>query len=159
MKDRYPSIYYCYCKKVKNPEFDPWGVPHSCNMRCEKSKECGHSCLMLCHPGKLAGINFILNFFLGPCPPCPKMVKNSCHCSKSNPVTRRCCNKFWSCDKKCNKLLKCKQHLCEQICHPEDCQQCDKTSLQFCKCKKKRKETPCTEIIWECGQVNLKKII
>lgn len=100
----------------------------------------------------------IIYFLKGPCPPCPKMVKNTCYCSKSNQVTRRCCNKFWSCDKKCNKLLKCKQHLCEHICHPGDCQQCDKTSLQFCKCKKKRKETPCTEIIWECGQVNLKKL-
>ncbi|RNA28661.1 NF-X1-type zinc finger NFXL1 [Brachionus plicatilis] len=141
-KESYPSIYHCYCKKVKNPDFDPWGVPHSCNMRCDKPKQCGHPCLMLCHPG--------------PCPPCPKMVKNTCHCSKSSPVTRRCCNKFWQCDKKCNKLLTCKQHLCETICHPGDCGQCNKTSLQFCKCKKKRKETSCTQTIWECGQKCLK---
>ncbi|CAF0705787.1 unnamed protein product [Brachionus calyciflorus] len=141
-KESYPSVYHCYCKKTRDPLFDPWSVPHSCNQRCDKLKQCGHSCLMLCHPG--------------PCPPCPKMVMNSCYCSKSNPVSKRCSNKNWSCDKKCNKLLKCKQHLCELVCHAGECTSCTKTSLQFCKCKKKRKETSCSEIIWECGQKCLK---
>ena len=143
-------MYYCYCKKVKNPTFDPWGVPHSCSQTCEKVKTCGHTCLMLCHPGKKLFLqNVMLKFpfrknlhsFLGPCPPCPKMVTNSCYCSKSSPVSRRCSNKFWSCNKSCNKLLACKQHLCEKVCHGDNCGECSKTSTQFCKCKKKAKRS------------------
>jgi NF-X1-type zinc finger protein NFXL1 len=102
-QSQYPSKYQCYCKKVLNPKFDPWSIPHSCNQVCEKNKLCGHKCLTICHPG--------------PCPPCPKMVMSSCFCSKSQPVSRRCANKLWSCNKVCNKLLPCKQHLCEKICH------------------------------------------
>ncbi len=97
---------------------------------------------MLCHPG--------------PCPPCPNMVNISCHCAKSAPVSRRCSNKYWSCNKTCNKLLKCKQHLCNQVCHPNECSACSKTSLQFCQCKKNRKQVLCTETVWHCKQVNLK---
>ena len=56
-----PTKYTCYCGKVTDPEFDPWIVPHSCGETCEKNLKpyCGHSCLILCHPG--------------PCPPCPKI--------------------------------------------------------------------------------------
>ncbi len=135
----YPSSYFCYCKKVKNPTFDPWIVPHSCNLRCEKLKSCSHKCLLLCHPG--------------PCPPCPKMIQISCNCTKSDPITRRCSNKVWSCGKTCNKLLKCKQHLCEKICHAQECGDCSKKSIQFCKCKRNRKEVSCAEPNWNCDQV------
>ena len=95
---------------------------------------------------------------LGPCPPCPKMVTNSCYCSKSDKVSRRCSNKFWSCNKTCNKLLACKQHLCEKVCHGDMCGECLKTSIQFCKCKKKRKEVLCTQTNWNCDEVNLGKV-
>lgn len=94
---------------------------------------------MLCHPG--------------PCPPCPKMVQMSCNCSKSSAVPRRCSNQNWSCHKPCNKLLLCKQHLCEKICHEDSCGSCGKTSIQFCQCKKQRKEVLCTETNWQCEQV------
>ncbi len=119
--------------------FDPWGVPHSCNQKCNKSKNCGHVCLMLCHPG--------------PCPPCPTMLSSSCFCAKSAAVPRRCSNKLWSCNKPCNKLLKCKQHLCEEVCHSGECSECLKNSIQFCKCKKNRKQVECTKAVWQCEQV------
>lgn len=97
---------------------------------------------MLCHPG--------------PCPPCPKMIQISCNCSKSSSVPRRCANKHWSCNKPCNKLLPCKQHLCEKICHQENCGNCFKKSIQFCQCKKSRKEVSCTETSWQCETKCLK---
>ena len=138
----YPNSYYCYCKKAKNPAYDPWSAPHSCNQRCERAKPCGHSCKTLCHPG--------------PCPPCPVSVTSTCHCAKSKPTARRCSNKSWSCNNACNKLLACKQHLCPSICHPGDCVACQKMSIQFCKCKKSRKEVSCTQTVWQCEQVQIK---
>ena len=51
----YPTYYYCYCKKVRDPKYDAWSVPHSCNQRCENVKSCGHACKTLCHPGELSG--------------------------------------------------------------------------------------------------------
>lgn len=37
-QQNHPTNYQCYCKKVKDPKFDPWIIPHSCNQRCEKKK-------------------------------------------------------------------------------------------------------------------------
>ena len=44
-----------YVSKV-NPKFDPWSVPHSCGNVCARhlTPDCGHSCLLLCHPGNKA---------------------------------------------------------------------------------------------------------
>ena len=81
------------------------------------------------------------------------MVNQSCYGSKSDKVPRRCSNKHWSCNKTCNKLLQCKQHLCEKICHTESCESCFKTSIEFCSCKKSRKEIKCIETYWQCDQV------
>lgn len=49
-----PAKYFCFCGKEMNPKFDPWLVPHSCGQTCGQNlkPECGHSCLLLCHPGK-----------------------------------------------------------------------------------------------------------
>ncbi len=37
-----------------DPVFNPWYLPHSCGERCDKAlvPQCGHSCVLLCHPGK-----------------------------------------------------------------------------------------------------------
>ena len=53
----------------------------------------------------------------GPCPPCPKTVRVSCHCAAHPPVVRRCSAKLWSCGKPCGKRLFCGQHNCETPCH------------------------------------------
>ena len=52
----------CYCGKVCDPKHDPWIAPHSCGDKCGRQlmPNCGHTCLLLCHPGR--------------CPPCPKQV-------------------------------------------------------------------------------------
>ncbi|XP_027866316.1 NF-X1-type zinc finger protein NFXL1 isoform X2 [Xiphophorus couchianus] len=135
-----PNRYMCYCGKLQDPPADPWLVPHSCGSVCQQElrPSCGHTCLLLCHPG--------------PCPPCPKMVSVSCLCGKAKPLPRRCSNKSWSCQQQCGKLLACKQHTCTQPCHTE-CPPCPRVSLQRCVCGRQTAERPCASPRWTCQQV------
>lgn len=45
--------YMCYCGKLQDPPADPWLAPHSCGSVCQRELKptCGHTCLLLCHPG------------------------------------------------------------------------------------------------------------
>ncbi|XP_050803456.1 NF-X1-type zinc finger protein NFXL1 isoform X3 [Gopherus flavomarginatus] len=136
-----PTRYYCYCGKVEDPELDPWLVPHSCGQVCEREFKppCGHKCLLLCHPG--------------PCPPCPKMVAIACYCKKAKPVPRRCSTKEWSCQLPCGRKLPCRQHNCENPCHPGNCQSCPRVSKQRCVCGRQTAERLCASPFWQCEQV------
>ena len=91
--------------------------------------------------------------FIGPCPPCPVMVKTSCYCSKVNQ-TRRCSHREFSCNGICSKKLKCKLHTCQDICHSLDCKPCDKVSLRKCQCGSKKEERACEDIEWQCEKVS-----
>ena len=100
-----PRRYLCYCGKEEDPRFDPWHVPHSCGQLCGQKLQplCGHTCLLLCHPG--------------PCPPCPQTVKTRCYCGARKPEIRRCGAKEWSCGQLCGRSLKCGHHRCAEPCH------------------------------------------
>ncbi|XP_015921379.2 NF-X1-type zinc finger protein NFXL1 [Parasteatoda tepidariorum] len=136
-----PSKYFCFCKKVENPSFDTWGVPHSCGKICEKRlvPDCGHSCSLLCHPG--------------PCPPCPKTVAISCCCLKSKAALKRCSYKEWTCGTKCQKVLPCNVHYCQELCHKGFCPPCKLQKIQTCECGAKSQSRPCTDVIWKCDKV------
>lgn len=94
-----PERYYCFCKKEINPPNLIWHVPHSCGNMCRKDLQCGHQCVLLCHPG--------------PCPPCAQMVSISCECGQSPPRTVRCIQKLWKCANKVGTS-------CYEVYHPED---------------------------------------
>ncbi|XP_056432252.1 NF-X1-type zinc finger protein NFXL1-like [Gadus chalcogrammus] len=136
-----PNRYVCYCEKVQDPPVDPWLLPHSCGQVCERplTPSCGHTCLLLCHPG--------------PCPPCPKMVHVACMCGKGRPLPRRCSNKAWSCQQRCGKMLPCKQHSCTQQCHSGPCAPCPRVSVQKCVCGREQTERECASPSWNCKQV------
>lgn len=59
-----PNEYYCYCKKLKNPECHLGELPHSCGNSCgrlnAKRPDCTHKCTLPCHPG--------------PCPECTVQI-------------------------------------------------------------------------------------
>ncbi|GFO45458.1 NF-x1-type Zinc finger protein nfxl1 [Plakobranchus ocellatus] len=136
-----PNRYYCFCGKEQDPKFDPWLVPHSCGAVCGRrlKPDCGHSCLLLCHPG--------------PCPPCPSMIKCACHCGKSEARMVRCSMRSWACNSVCGKSLSCGQHKCADKCHPGVCSSCAKTSIQSCSCGRSKSERPCDSIFWKCDKM------
>lgn len=166
-----------------DPPFQPWLVPHSCGQVCGKDlvPSCGHSCLLLCHPGKyflnilrsgnrgdccklpcysllsercfVRGTQFCLFQFSGPCPPCPKMIRSKCYCSNGGEKMVRCCYKEWSCGQKCSKKLSCQKHKCETVCHPGECPACPKTSMISCDCQNQSRMTACAELSWKCEKV------
>ncbi|XP_077301482.1 NF-X1-type zinc finger protein NFXL1 [Arctopsyche grandis] len=140
-QENVPNKYECFCGKVRDPEFQPWLIPHSCGATCDKAlkPDCGHRCLLLCHPGS--------------CPPCPKMINMLCNCKQSDPKPVRCSVHNWSCTKTCNKILTCNLHKCEEKCHPGECEPCPKTSLQTCQCKKFTVQRPCADSEWRCDTV------
>uniref|UniRef100_A0A8C2ZVF3 Nuclear transcription factor, X-box binding-like 1 n=1 Tax=Cyclopterus lumpus TaxID=8103 RepID=A0A8C2ZVF3_CYCLU len=160
-----PNRYMCYCGKQQDPPADPWLAPHSCGSVCQKQLKptCGHTCLLLCHPG--------------PCPPCPKMVSVSCLCGRAKPLPRRCSNKCrpcprvsiqrcvcgreqaerscsspqWNCQQVCGSLLSCGNHTCEVLCHDGVCPPCPRSVSRSCPCSKTKSSLPCTEEVLPCG--------
>lgn len=138
-REECPTEYFCFCGKVRDPEYDMWTLPHSCGAICGKYLEnpkCGHQCVLLCHPG--------------PCPPCPQTVKLSCHCGRSKPTMKRCGVGKDSCGQICNKMLSCGVHRCQDICHPMDCKPCQHTTMKRCACGKEQRLQPCAQPLWRC---------
>ena len=135
-----PRYYECFCKRERDPLSQPFLIPHSCGEVCNQPLEpfCGHRCLLLCHPG--------------PHPTCAQIIQTSCKCEKSPVKTIRCSQQSWSCDKKCLKLLPCKIHKCEGICHKE-CPPCNKVSVKKCACGSQSKEIKCSQPSWSCQKV------
>ncbi|KAG6393535.1 hypothetical protein SASPL_147778 [Salvia splendens] len=138
LKPQTPKNYYCFCGKVEDPPRDPWVLPHSCGEICGRSLkyDCGHFCLLLCHPG--------------PCPACPKLVKNRCFCGKLEDV-RRCGLKEFSCKGVCGKGLECGAHRCGEICHDGSCQPCRVKGSFRCQCGKEEMVRECCEREFRCN--------
>ncbi|KAH9767104.1 NF-X1-type zinc finger protein NFXL2 [Citrus sinensis] len=137
-KSQIPKKYLCFCGKLEDPySEDPWILPHSCNEICNRplQNNCGHFCLLLCHPG--------------PCPPCPKLVNSSCFCRKFQEV-RRCGFKSFSCNKICSKPLDCRTHKCLQICHEGPCPPCKARAVYMCRCGRVEEERECCERDFRC---------
>lgn len=155
LKGTIPS-YYCYCGKTKNPKQEVFLEPHSCELLCQKKKGalCIHPCSEPCHSGF--------------CPPCAIVIPNEpCFCGKE--VKDRECGELnkKACSAPCNKLLNCKLHKCDKVCHEGDCPPCPIKVISTCHCgkqtegKKCGEEFSCSEIcnrqldceVHRCGQV------
>ncbi|KAJ4761444.1 NF-X1-type zinc finger protein NFXL2 [Rhynchospora pubera] len=133
-----PRSYLCFCAKLQDPPLDPWLLPHSCGAVCARPLHpaCGHTCLLLCHPG--------------PCPPCPQLVPHApCFCGAHHQA-RRCAHKLFSCANFCNKPLHCGTHPCRQTCHQGDCPPCNVKGNYTCHCGKLQQERACSERHFTC---------
>ena len=142
--------YVCFCGKRTDPPSDLYLTPHSCGEPCGKQLEkevpgadgsreglCPHNCVLQCHPG--------------PCPPCKAFAPPSlCPCGKKR-ITTRCADRksVLTCGQRCDKLLECWRHRCEQICHVGPCNPCQVLINASCFCKKN------TEVVL-CGDMAVK---
>lgn len=131
-----PDRYVCFCGKRINPEWDRYGVPHSCGEMCGRSRGaaslCIHRCNLQCHPGQ--------------CPPCSATVRRACPCGKLTRQVRCSQEQEMSCGEPCGRLLNCGVHVCEARCHPDVCDPCACFVDQKCYCDKQRRQVLCT---WE----------
>ena len=53
---------------------------------------------------------------------------------------------------KCKRKLNCGVHTCQDVCHPDDCKPCSKTSVQSCSCGKAKEPRPCSSPEFKCGE-------
>eukprot|EP00899_Mesostigma_viride_P018045 jgi/Mesvir1/26241/Mv05719-RA.2 len=139
-----PTEYRCFCGKERDPEYDPWLLPHTCGEMCGKplatdgSAACEHTCTLLCHPG--------------PCPPCPQLTRVSCHCG-ARKETKRCGQgEGWSCGHPCKKRLACGAHACPLPCHTGSCPPCSQSSERSCLCGAVRQKRACEQVAFRCDK-------
>ncbi|XP_008557896.1 protein shuttle craft [Microplitis demolitor] len=140
-----PDEYYCFCGKTKDPEWNRRDIAHSCGEICGRTRaknNCIHKCTLLCHPGS--------------CPLCLTMVKRFCGCGKTYKSLKCSTDTQLSCSNICDKLLNCKQHKCEKICHHGDCDPCEKKINQHCYCGKENRHVDCLQdipLVYSCGKI------
>ncbi|KAI7853388.1 hypothetical protein BDC45DRAFT_511104 [Circinella umbellata] len=129
-----PKDYICFCGKQRNPDQSRYLTPHSCGQLCKKSRNCPHECTLPCHPG--------------PCPPCNAMGPVMfCFCGEHSRQTRCIDTDYtvrgYSCKEKCNELLGCEKHYCEDECHLGLCKPCPIQEEQLCYCGKENRKGTC----------------
>ncbi|KAK6632452.1 hypothetical protein RUM44_007494 [Polyplax serrata] len=144
--DVIPDSYYCFCGKIKDPEWNRQDCPHSCGEVCGKSfrKPCPHRCTLLCHPG--------------PCPQCIATITKSCGCQKITKTVQCSSSEVVVCNEICGKELNCLIHTCSKMCHIGDCEECSQIVVQECYCQRNQQEVKCTiEVIgcdkYSCGNI------
>ncbi|KAG8379493.1 hypothetical protein BUALT_Bualt07G0094200 [Buddleja alternifolia] len=112
----------------------------SCSLTCEKKLICAnHVCREVCHPGPC-----------GECEYLPSKIKTCC-CGKSslNEERRSCLDPIPTCSQKCDKILPCGLHHCQDICHPGVCSPCRELVTQKCRCGSSSRTVECFKTVVE----------
>ncbi|KAK3132100.1 hypothetical protein QOZ80_6AG0515760 [Eleusine coracana subsp. coracana] len=142
--------YTCFCGSRRDPPNDFFLTPHSCGEPCSKPLEkaepgvkgddadatkCPHVCVLQCHPG--------------PCPPCKAFAPDRpCPCGKQI-IVRRCADRSTpvTCGRPCERLLPCRRHRCEKVCHTGPCGDCSVLISARCFCGKKKETLLCGDMM------------
>ncbi|GAA5899971.1 hypothetical protein JCM5296_001929 [Sporobolomyces johnsonii] len=141
-----PTKYRCFCGRIADPQPRAPATPHSCARPCSRPRPdgCKHPCSLNCHPG--------------PCPPCPVVLQERCHCRQrtlgircsalndgkpSTAVSKDAKEALRSCGNEHGALLGCGLHRCKRSCHSGACDECDEVREKRCFCGKAGKEEPC----------------
>ncbi|XP_042617307.1 transcriptional repressor NF-X1-like [Cyprinus carpio] len=154
----------CICgrmsKQVRCSQAGPLLFEEVCGALLNCSK---HFCPQVCHSG--------------PCQPCPLHVQQACFCGVvfREVACGTDCGHFdgsgyFSCCKTCGKMLDCRSHRSQQLCHPGQCQSCPLSPklVRSCSCG----QTPlsklqelgyperktCTDPIPSCGKTCNKQL-
>ena len=100
----------CFCGKQKQMVYcAAANNKQSCGQMCGKQLSCGkHFCKEICHEKEQ-------------CSRCDMKVSSKCYCGKVEKDVR-CGNEQFSCEKLCEKTLKCGAHKCSKLCHPGECE-------------------------------------
>ncbi|XP_055545289.1 protein shuttle craft [Wyeomyia smithii] len=130
MSKKIPREYFCFCGKIKNPQYNRNDVAHSCGEVCGREELCDHACTLLCHPG--------------PCPSCQAMVQRRCGCGRATKPMQCSQKDEFYCDAICGNKLNCTIHTCQRKCHKEECGDCEETLEHECFCSKSKRKVPCT---------------
>ncbi|CAA21417.1 shuttle craft like transcriptional repressor/ubiquitin-protein ligase E3 [Schizosaccharomyces pombe] len=153
----------CTCGRTRLYPPVACGTPiPDCPYLCVLPKSCHHPQVKHnCHPTS------------EPCPPCPYFVKKRCLCGKHILENQPCYRENVRCGELCNKLLSCKTHFCEKLCHPDG--ECESSCKK--ECGKRRMycehvcQSPChaghpcderipckapLEVSCECGRIRKK---
>ena len=105
-----------------------------CDKKCDITLNCGlHICTQICHGGK--------------CDTCDLDVEQACYshgtirfikCGSDQLVNKKEGRQFFNCNEKCDKMLSCGNHRCEQSCHEGPCPVCPllPSQLNLCPCGK-----------------------
>lgn len=147
----------CICGKTSQPVRCGQGSVLRCDSVCGLTLNCGkHTCAQVCHSGV--------------CEPCQIQVDQVCYCSVSSRKVLCSTNDgfdgtgHFSCQKLCTKMLDCKAHRCQQVCHRGPCQSCplSPSLVKFCPCGQtplskllelgESERTSCTDPIPSCGK-------
>ncbi|KAL6861718.1 hypothetical protein ACP4OV_017418 [Aristida adscensionis] len=144
--------YTCFCGRRRDPPNDHFLTPHSCGEPCSRPLEralpdaaakgddaaatrCPHVCVLQCHPG--------------PCPPCKAFAPDRpCPCGKQI-IVRRCADRSTpvTCGRPCERLLPCRRHRCEKVCHTGPCGECTVLITARCFCGKKEETMLCGDMM------------
>ncbi|XP_058157966.1 transcriptional repressor NF-X1 isoform X3 [Dasypus novemcinctus] len=129
----------CECGQTRHTVRCGQAVTVHCSNPCGNVLNCGqHHCAELCHGGQ--------------CQPCRIILNQVCYCG-STPRDVLCGTDVgksdgfgdFSCLKICGKDLKCGNHLCSQVCHPQPCQLCPRLPqlVRCCPCG----QTPLSQLL------------
>ncbi|CCW65577.1 unnamed protein product [Phytomonas sp. EM1] len=134
--------YKCFCKRMINPPYDPFVIPHSCGSICGKARKngCPHPCALQCHPGPCSECHVTIGPLACPC----GSITYSYRCGEPIPHV--------TCDNFCGKVLSCNKHHCERTCHIGECGDCTKLITVTCPCGKETGEVQCSSAVFLCGK-------
>ncbi|CAI9116311.1 OLC1v1017422C1 [Oldenlandia corymbosa var. corymbosa] len=151
----------CPCgKKVITTRCSDRKAVLTCGQQCDKLLDCGrHHCKRTCH--------------VGPCDYCEVMFNASCFCKKKTEAIVcggmllkgeiKVENGVFSCYYSCEKSLGCGNHLCNDLCHPGPCGECEllPSKISSCCCGKTKLEEDrrsCLDPIPTCSQICGKRL-
>lgn len=115
----------------------------TCENSCGKVLNCGiHKCSLKCH--------------IEPCDLCMVETVIECHCGREKKEFL--CGTTFSCNQVCDKVLRCGNHKCQEICHVGECSPCpfSPERVKTCHCGslplKPNQRIKCTDPVPSCGK-------
>ncbi|XP_058799057.1 protein shuttle craft-like [Phymastichus coffea] len=142
----------CGCGRMQQTQKCSTDTLIVCKDICGRVLNCNvHKCEKPCHHGS--------------CEPCNQIVKQECFCGKH--TREQTCildlPPMYSCENKCEKMLDCGNHKCQDICHAGECVPCllKPEIVRYCCCGQTLltvKRENCLDPIPTCDKICSKRL-